>query len=276
MLSSVALLTTPDLSVHDLHCTHARGDWSDTEVSRRSAIIFPRRGSFRRRGAHGDEAIEPGVAYFQSAGEEEEFAHPHAGGDRCTSVGVSDRLIAQFLGGDPTLPERLVATTPHQDLVVRTLGVTGAVAQRLGDRTRHEERVIGLLANVLAAALPKRAAAGRPTTAQSRRRAASDAREALAADPTLGLLDLAEAAALSPHHLSRVFKAEVGVSITTYRRRLRLRDALERIEEGGLARIAADAGFADHAHFTREVRALLGSTPSALQREIARSLDQPR
>jgi AraC-like DNA-binding protein len=266
MLSSAALLTTPDLTVRDLRCAHVRGGWGPTELSRRSAIIFPRRGSFRRRGAHGDEVIEPGIAYFQRAGEEEEFAHPHEGGDRCTSVGLSDTLVAELLGGDPALPARLVPTTPHDDLALRRLGVT------LG----HEEHVLGLVAGVLAAAVPERAAAGRPATVQARRRAASDAREALAADPTLGLLDLARATALSPHHLSRVFKQEVGVSVTTYRRRLRLRAALERIDEGALARVAADAGFADHAHFTREVRALLGTTPSALQREVARALHQPR
>src|SRR3954469_14486486 len=121
MLSSAAILTTPHLSVRDLHCAHCRGGWGATEVAHRSAIIFPRRGSFRRRGTHGDEVIEPGVAYFQRAGEEEEFAHPHDGGDRCTSVALSDSLIAALLGGDPALPSRLVATTPHDDLVVRTL-----------------------------------------------------------------------------------------------------------------------------------------------------------
>src|SRR4051794_3312753 len=262
MLSSAALLTTPDLSVRDLQCAHGRGGWSETEVSRRSAIIFARRGSFRRRGTHGDEVIEPGVAYFQRAGEEEEFAHPHDGGDRCTSVGVSDTLLASLLGGDPALPARLVPTSPHEDLIARL--------------PRREEDVIGLVAGVLAAAAPERVAAGRPATAHARRRAASDAREALAHDPSLGVLDLARLVAISPHHLSRVFRAEVGLSITAYRRRLRLRAALERIEEGVLARVAADAGFADHAHLTREVRALLGTTPSALQREIAGALHQAR
>jgi len=278
MLSSAALLTTPDLSVRDLHCAHARGGWGATELARRSAIVFPRRGSFRRRGTHGDEVIEPGVAYFQRPGEEEEFAHPHDGGDRCTSIGVSDTLLAALLGGDPTLPATVVATTPHDDLALRLLGVTRAVdsppVRPLVERTRHEERVLDLVTNVLAAGIPKRVAAGRPATQHARRRAASDAREALAHDPTLGLLDLARLVAVSPHHLSRVFRAEVGVSISTYRRRLRLRAALERIDEGGLARVAADAGFADHAHLTREMRALLGTTPSALQREIAGPLHQ--
>jgi AraC-like DNA-binding protein len=277
MLSSAAILTTQDLRVRDLHCAHRRGGWSETEHSQRSAIVFPRRGSFRRRGAYGDEVIEPGIAYFQRAGEDEEFAHPHDGGDRCTSVGLSETLLAELLGGDPALPARLVPTAPRDELALRLM--TGGVTERpegpLRDPTRHEERVLTLVAHVLAGALPKRAAAGRPATAQARRTLTNDARESLAADPGLSLVQLARAIAVSPHHLSRVFTQELGVSITTYRRRLRLRAALENIEERGLARVAADAGFADHAHFTREVRALLGTTPSALQREIARPLDQP-
>ena len=74
--------------------------------------------------------IEPGVAYFQRAGEEEEFAHPHDGGDRCTSIGVSDRLLAALLGGDPALPARLVPTSPRDDLALRLLGVTRAFDSR--------------------------------------------------------------------------------------------------------------------------------------------------
>jgi AraC-like DNA-binding protein len=137
--------------------------------------------------------------------------------------------------------------------------------------------VLGLVASVLGAVAPKRVGAGRPSTVHARERVAGNAREALAADPALGLVELARTVAVSPHHLSRVFRDEVGVSITTYRRRLRVRAALERLAGGerNLARLAADAGFSDHAHLTREMRALLGTTPSALQREIAGALHQP-
>ena len=83
-------------------------------------------------------------------------------------------------------------------------------------------------------------------TAAARRRIADDAHEALPADPTLGLVDLARAVAVSPHHLAR-FREHVGDPISTCRRRLRLRDALERLDggESDLARLAADAGSAD-------------------------------
>ncbi len=260
MLNSTLLLETPRLRVRDVHCAHCRGGWAAVEASSRSGIVFARRGAFRRRGSHGEQVIEPGVAYFQRAGDEEEYAHPYDGGDRCTSVAVEDSLLASLLGGDPTLP---FATTPHADL-----------SHRLLSSDASEEGTIGLLASVLGAIAPVRVASGRPATALARRRIAGDAREALAADSGLGLVELAQAVAVSPHHLSRVFRSEVGVTVTAYRRRLRVRGALERLAggEGDLARLAADAGFADHAHLTREVRALLGTTPSALERRLSQPL----
>src|SRR3954454_22297837 len=121
MLSSAPLLVTPDLLVRDLQCAHPRGGWGGVELARRAAIVFPRRGSFRRRGRHGEEVVEPGVAYFQRPGEEEEFAHPHDGGDRCTCVAVSEEVLASLLGGDPVLPPHVVPTTPREDFLVRTL-----------------------------------------------------------------------------------------------------------------------------------------------------------
>jgi transcriptional regulator GlxA family with amidase domain len=127
---------------------------------------------------------------------------------------------------------------------------------------------------VLGAAAPAQVGSGRPRTAAARRSLAADAREALAADPSLGLVALGRAVGASPHHLSRVFAAEVGVSVSMYRRRLRLRAALEGMDEPNLSRVAADAGFADHAHLAREARVLLGSTPSALRGEVAGAVQQ--
>ena len=71
---------------------------------------------------------------------------------------------------------------------------------------------------------------------------------------TLGAL--AGLVGASPYHLSRVFQAETGLSLTRFRNRLRLRRALERLAAGesSLASVATDAGFADHAHFCRTVR----------------------
>ncbi len=269
MLSSTALFDTPSLHVYDVRCAHARGPWAAVETAPGAAVIFARRGAFRRRAEHGEQVVEPGVAVFQRAGEQEEYAHPQDGGDDCTAVRISDALLAELVD---ELPPGVVATSARDDLAHRAI----VAAARRGEAPEAlEERTIALLASVLGRVVPARVAAGRPATAQARRALASDAREALAADTALGLVELGRAVGASPHHLSRVFRAEVGVTVSLYRRRLRLRSALERLGDGDLARVAAEAGFADHAHLAREARALLGATPSALRGEVAGPVQQP-
>jgi AraC-like DNA-binding protein len=111
---------------------------------------------------------------------------------------------------------------------------------------------------------------GRPSTVLTRRRVVDETREALSEDPKADLVELARRVAVSPHHLSRVFKAETGETISRYRNRLRIRLALERLAEGEprLARLAADLGFADQAHLARVVRQELGVTPSLLREHL--------
>lgn len=53
---------------------------------------------------------------------------------------------------------------------------------------------------------------------------------------------------------------------------LRLQSALSLLRRNGsfpLARIAADSGYADQAHLTREVHALTGLTPAVVRAQLA-------
>jgi AraC-like DNA-binding protein len=102
----------------------------------------------------------------------------------------------------------------------------------------------------------------------SHRRLANSAREALIADPGLGVTDLARIVGCSPFHLSRVFRRETETTISEYRLRLRVREALARISAGeeNLARLATDLGFSDHSHLTRLLVLELGETPTAIRR----------
>ena len=142
-----------------------------------------------------------------------------------------------------------------------------------GDAGDMTEVVVDLAAQVLARSAPKRLASGRPATVLARRRVVADAREALVENPRTGIIELARRVAVSPHHLSRLFKSETGETISRYRNRLRVRLALERLAEGepSLARLAADIGFADQAHLARVVRRELGATPSLLRERLAPS-----
>ncbi len=77
---------------------------------------------------------------------------------------------------------------------------------------------------------------------------------------------VAALAATSTRSLQRLFAGYVGVSPKAVLSRYRLQDAASTIDAGGvgdLAGLAAELGWFDQAHFSREFRAVVGTTPSA-------------
>ena len=91
----------------------------------------------------------------------------------------------------------------------------------------------------------------------------------LQADPNAGGLgELARAAGLSPSHLSRLFKAQTGVSLTRFRNQRRL-ERFHRLYGQGrrttALAAALEAGFGSYAQFYRVVRDETGRTPSELR-----------
>jgi AraC-like DNA-binding protein len=90
----------------------------------------------------------------------------------------------------------------------------------------------------------------------------------IAADPgLLRVAQLAEVSGLSERRLQRLFAEYVGVSPKWVMRRARLHEAALRVEADGPASVdwgalAADLGYADQAHLTRDFTATLGVPPS--------------
>jgi AraC family transcriptional regulator len=79
-------------------------------------------------------------------------------------------------------------------------------------------------------------------------------------DEPIEVAALAEIAARSPFHFSRVFTRSVGMTPHRWVVHLRLQRAIELVREGrsGLAEIAARTGFADQSHLSRWVRRVNG------------------
>jgi AraC-like DNA-binding protein len=83
--------------------------------------------------------------------------------------------------------------------------------------------------------------------------------------------DVARQLGLSARQLQRNIVANVGLTPKTLQRVLRMQRFLEYASRRGeLAAAAADAGYADQSHLTREIRALSGLTPARLLTDRAR------
>jgi AraC-like DNA-binding protein len=267
VLMARPVLRRDGVEIADVACRHPAGHGAAAEHAGSHGVVLVRRGCFVRCVDGVKSLLDPTVAYCTNPGEEERYDHPHARGDDCTWVSLDPALVASLWGGEATLPSAPLPVSPRIDIEHRLLM---ASARRNADPDELAERAIGLVTHVLERADQVRVDAGRPSTDRARRAVADGAREALAANPNRSLVDLAREVAVSPHHLSRVFRTLTGHTVSRHRMRLRTRMALERLAGGedDLARLAADLGFADQSHLCRVLRDETGTTPSAIRQAL--------
>jgi len=176
----------------------------------------------------------------------------HPGRARVVQVDL-EPLAARALFG---LPLRELA-----HLVVPLDALLGAdaerLAERLADAASPAER-FAILDRVLLDRLA-RATPPRPDVARAWDRL-------VATGGTVPVEALARELGCSRRHLAARFGEEVGLSPKRVARLLRFRRAhalLTARPHTALAALAADCGYADQAHLTREFRALAGTTPAA-------------
>jgi AraC-like DNA-binding protein len=243
-------------SIDDVRICADRTSWLGPDVAGAYQLVFVRTGVFRLRVRDWEILADPLVAYVSRPGTEQQIAHQIGATDACTVVTLSAALFHEIAGDDTRCASQPLRTSAHIDLSHRVLL---ARARTCEDGFELQERVHRLAADVLQP--------GPRYTIRSRR-LVDAARELIVDDPvSLSLTGLAAKLGTSPHHLSRVFHAEVGETISRYRNRIRVRRVLDRIDAGehSLARLAAELGFSDHAHLTRVVRTELGCPPTAVR-----------
>jgi AraC-like DNA-binding protein len=91
--------------------------------------------------------------------------------------------------------------------------------------------------------------------------------------PTLNRVDeVVDGFDLSKRSLQRLFRQYVGVSPKWVIQRFRLQEAAERLERGemlDLARLAANLGYFDQAHFIKDFKSVVGMTPVEYAKHVA-------
>nr|WP_308442661.1 helix-turn-helix transcriptional regulator [Rugosimonospora africana] len=97
--------------------------------------------------------------------------------------------------------------------------------------------------------------------------------ELIDSDPAMRRVeDVAARLGVSVRTLQRLARRYVGLPPLAMIRRRRLQEAAERVRTGqdtNLSAVAADLGYADHAHLANEFRSVLGFTPSAYRQRVS-------
>ncbi|MCX2729514.1 AraC family transcriptional regulator [Saccharopolyspora sp. NFXS83] len=190
--------------------------------------------------------------------------------DGAEELTIGGRQRGLVLRCDPLLGHAVLGVPLHllTGAAPCLAAVLGAEAVRLADAPDWDVR-FAVLADTIAALLARGPRAD-PEVAWAWRRlraCAGDVRvEALAA--RLGW---------SRRPLVRRFHHQLGITPKAAARVLRFERAAELLARGsrGLARVAADAGYADQAHLSREVRALTRWTPTQLRRSASAAAGVP-
>jgi AraC family transcriptional regulator len=136
-----------------------------------------------------------------------------------------------------------------------------------------EERVVGLLDSVLAAAYAQRARATAPGDSRDDEEIARRARLVLGARfaSCLSLNAVAREVGVSRGRLCRAFRRRTGTTLHAYREQLRLRHALEILAspQEDLTTLALDLGYSSHSHFSANFRGAFGLSPSAARERLS-------
>lgn len=138
--------------------------------------------------------------------------------------------------------------------------------ERPGSTLERESLLIDLLALLITRYSDPR----RPgLRAGSEREAVKRVREYLTEHyaQNLSLSELARIANLSPFHLNRVFRHEVGMPPHAFQTQARIVQAKKLLRLGcPISRVAAQTGFADQSHFSRHFKRLMIIPPARYQR----------
>lgn len=282
-LSNVAiewLFVSPSLAISRYRCR------VHDEVGREQAqpwhvIVFPHTGAFELEQFGRRAFVDPNQVLLLNAGAPYTTRHPIGSCDEGSAIVLRPDLLSEL----SSTHEPAAADRPQRPFLANRTRVSaraallqqwlfrGLVAAQPLDDLVIQESALALADEVLGSIRPRER---KPTSgaAGSRQRDLVEAARQLIADSyrqSLTLDRLAAQLEVSPFYLSRLFSEQTGFSIHRYRIRLRLQEALHRLDaaRGSLTELALDLGFSSHSHFTCAFRREFGVPPSATRDGLA-------
>ena len=265
-LASRLLASGSGWRVADAVCSYGPHDRPYEEQHGAVCIAAVTAGTFRYRSTLGSAVLAPGALLLGNDRHCFECGHEHGVGDRCLSFQFTPEFLQGVVAAVPGA-RRLAFSVPRLPPHPALLPIVAAAeaAREDGDAAAFEELAVRLAGAVSAALAETKPSAHPPGRRDEKRIAAALHRIEAQADEPLSLSDLAGAAAMSPYHFLRTFRAVVGMTPHQYVLHTRMHRAAVRLRRtsDGISAIAFTAGFGDLSTFNRRFRRIVGLSPSA-------------
>ncbi|MEO3434248.1 AraC family transcriptional regulator [Inquilinus sp. CAU 1745] len=272
-ISAKILASGPGWRATEVTCRAGPADPSFEERHDRVCMAVVLEGTFGYRSSRGVATMTPGSVLLGNPGDCFACGHEHGVGDRCLSFHFDpaffEDVVASIPGGTRLVLDR--PALPPSALRTHLVIAADAAVLSTGEL---EEVALELAAGVV----------GVEAVGRTRRDARSKRIEELVrwmdeeVERPLPLHALAQIAGLSPYHLLREFKREIGITPHQYllAGRLRRAAALLRQTPDPVLEIALNAGFNDLSEFNRRFRRTLGCTPGQFRRRSQESRGSAR
>jgi AraC family transcriptional regulator len=271
------VFSTECVTIGAFRCPPSHASFRNSGPIRDDCFVFPRTAVLIQHENALPLVADPTVITLYNRRQAYERRLVCADGDRCDWFAVSrDLLRAALVERDPSAAdaERPIRFTHARAdastyLEQRRLFIDAADPANV-DGLDVEERVVALLDRVLTLAYRDRSPSSRGPRLPSAGELA-DATKAWIAPRVaqrLTLATIARAIDCSVFHLCRSFRRATGLTLHDYRNQLRLRLALERLEQGEreLTQLALEFGYSSHSHFTAAFHRSFDLPPSAARK----------
>jgi AraC family transcriptional regulator len=262
-------------TAHDVVCTAGPGERPFEERHDWVCIAAVTHGTFQYRSSDGTATLAPGAFLLGNAGGCFQCGHEHGVGDRCLSFHFApdyfEDLVAAVRGA------RLTFAVPRLAPSASLLPLIAAAESARDDGTELEALALRFAGVVAARLAPTAAGAATPSRRDERRVSEAVRRLEVAPQEPMTLAALARDVAMSPYHFLRTFRSVVGITPHQFLLGQRLRRAAVRLRQSDepVSTIVYDSGFNDLATFNRRFRRIMGTTPSAYRRRVARVKSGP-
>ena len=238
-------------------------------------VVFPRRAAWIQHEGGRPFVADPTTVPVYNRGQVYRRAAIDPRGDECEWMAFPSAVLLSALReldhrtqDSPDAPFDLVAVRSSGELYAAQRRLFAAASARSAPGEDIEERALGVLDLMLHRYVGERRPARRSSGSLE---AIEEAKRLVCTEgpSPMPLATMAARCGMSPYRLCREFRRLTGMTISTYRTRLRLFNSLEALPRAAdLSDLALASGFCSHSHFGAAFRREFSITPSRLRGEL--------